>query len=211
MFFSTLFASLSTPVTVASLLASFIIGSFPTGKWIGKLFFSQELESKGSGNIGATNAVRVLGKKAGIFVFLIDGAKGFIPAIGAQILFGAGDLPSLYLSSFMGFAAVLGHCIGPMNGFRGGKGVSTSVGALSVFVPMISFFVPGALIFLILYRSFKAVSAAVLWTFFILSVMAIVLPISQPGQWLTIALTLLIFIRHRSNLERLLLNAENKF
>jgi glycerol-3-phosphate acyltransferase PlsY len=106
-------------------IGSFLVGSIPFGLVIGRLFYRTDIRKSGSGNIGAMNALRTLGKKGAIAVLLLDAAKGVIPVIVVT-----GTLHSHLLESTAALFAVLGHCFSPWLGWRGGKGVATSFGAI---------------------------------------------------------------------------------
>ncbi len=106
------------------LAASFAIGAIPFGVVISRLFFRRDIRSEGSGNIGAANALRTLGKRGAIAVLLLDALKG-----ASAVWLGraaGGDL----LAASAALLAVVGHCYSPFLGFRGGKGVATSFGAI---------------------------------------------------------------------------------
>lgn len=124
-------------------VSAFLIGSIPFGYIIGRVFYGTDIRRQGSGNIGAMNALRTMGKTGAIAVLLLDALKGFIPAFLTLWWFkagGAGHLdidfdPSFppgaqILASLVATAAVLGHCFSPWLRFRGGKGVATFFGAL---------------------------------------------------------------------------------
>lgn len=115
-------------------LAAFLAGSIPFGYLIGRFVYRTDIRTKGSGNIGAMNALRTLGKGGAIAVLVLDGAKGFLPAFllllsppgaFAHLGFGGAMLPA----SIGAAAAVFGHCFSPWLGWKGGKGVATSIGA----------------------------------------------------------------------------------
>jgi acyl phosphate:glycerol-3-phosphate acyltransferase len=105
---------------------SFLIGSVPFGYLIGRLFYRTDLRAAGSGNIGAMNALRTLGKGGGAAVLVLDALKGFAPVFFAASYFRG----SQGLEAVVAAAAVLGHCFSPWLGWRGGKGVATSFGAI---------------------------------------------------------------------------------
>ena len=122
------------------LAVAFLIGSIPFGLIVARLFFKTDIRASGSGNIGAANALRTLGRKAGIAVLLLDAAKGVVAVALAWIAvpllpftstpvpieFAKPDLP---LMPLLGLASILGHCYTPWLRFRGGKGVATFLGA----------------------------------------------------------------------------------
>lgn len=114
-----------TPVWLAVALAAFLFGSVPFGLLIGRLFFRTDIRAHGSGNIGAMNAMRSLGKTGAIAVLLLDALKGFIPVFIAARWSGSGVAAVVVAG-----AAVLGHCFSPWLGWKGGKGVATALGAL---------------------------------------------------------------------------------
>jgi len=107
------------------LVAAFLIGSIPFGYLIGRAFYHTDIRATGSGNIGAMNAMRSLGKRGAIAVLILDALKGFAPVALMQH-FVPGDLAVALAAAL----AVIGHCYSPWLGFKGGKGVATSVGAL---------------------------------------------------------------------------------
>jgi len=114
-----------------ALLFAYLLGSLATSVWISKLFYGIDIRDYGSGNAGATNVFRVLGKKAGIPTMIIDMAKGFAAvkiALFFTELFPLGSNAYINLQLALGAAAVLGHLFPIYVGFRGGKGVATLFG-----------------------------------------------------------------------------------
>ncbi len=111
-------------MTLLAALVGFAIGSIPFGYVIGRLFYRTDLRSHGSGNIGAMNALRALGTAGAIAVLVLDALKGFAPVALAGMLLGP---PA---GAAVAVAAVLGHCYSPWLGWKGGKGVATSFGAV---------------------------------------------------------------------------------
>jgi acyl phosphate:glycerol-3-phosphate acyltransferase len=113
-------------IALAAFVAAFLIGSIPFGYLIGRLFYRTDIRSHGSGNIGAMNALRALGKGGAVTVLLLDALKGFAPTLFV-LWFSAGEQ---MLASVVAAGAVLGHCFSPWLRFKGGKGVATSFGAI---------------------------------------------------------------------------------
>lgn len=111
---------------VATLAGSFLIGSIPFGYIIGRFFYRTDLRKSGSGNIGAMNALRTLGKTGAVAVLVLDALKGALPALLA--LHAPNDPQTL--AAVAATFAVLGHCFSPWLGWKGGKGVATSFGAI---------------------------------------------------------------------------------
>lgn len=118
---------------VLAAIAGFLVGSIPFGYLIGRTFYRTDLRAQGSGNIGAMNALRTLGKAGGAAVLLLDAFKGFVPVSLAHACFqrlGAPATPAATATAIVAGAAVLGHCFSPWLRWRGGKGVATSFGAI---------------------------------------------------------------------------------
>jgi glycerol-3-phosphate acyltransferase PlsY len=103
---------------------TFVLGGIPFGVVVSRLFFRRDLRAEGSGNIGAANALRALGKRGAIAVLVLDALKGALPVIAGRALNGP------ELAAVLAFAAILGHCFSPFLNFRGGKGVATNFGAV---------------------------------------------------------------------------------
>ncbi|MGA8576009.1 MAG: glycerol-3-phosphate 1-O-acyltransferase PlsY [Candidatus Cybelea sp.] len=112
------------PIPIASFLGAFLIGSIPFGYLIGRIFYRIDIRSQGSGNIGAMNALRTLGRGGAVAVLLLDALKGFAPTLWALFFFND------RLAAVIATGAVLGHCFSPWLRWRGGKGVATSFGAI---------------------------------------------------------------------------------
>lgn len=109
---------------------AFLAGSIPFGYVIGRLFYKTDIRHQGSGNIGAMNALRTMGKTGAAAVLLLDALKGFLPAFLALWYFKAGGQGAQILAAIVAAAAVVGHCYSPWLRLRGGKGVATFFGAL---------------------------------------------------------------------------------
>lgn len=114
-------------------LAAYLLGSMPFARWVAQGVFSADLSTKGSGNYGATNALRVVGPAAGAIVLLADLLKGVAAALIPGLLFQ--DLPGIQAISAL--AAVIGHNWSIFNGFSGGRGVATGIGAGLVIYPVV--------------------------------------------------------------------------
>ena len=186
-------------------LTAFFLGSLPFGHWLA-LVRGIDLRNQGSGNTGATNVGRVLGKKWGIFVFVLDLGKGWIAVALAKSV---GNLPETW-SVTVGVFAVLGHVFSPWLGFRGGKGVATSAGILIGLAPWVALGV--ALVWFLAFQMSRTVSVASLCaaTAFPLFVFWL-MPEQKVFQWISIGMTVLVWFRHRDNLKRLFQGKENRF
>ena len=118
--------TLSYSVTLDPLLMipAFFIGSIPFGYLIARFCYGLDIRKAGSGNIGAANALRTIGKTGAAAVLILDALKGFVPVYLVHAYF------TPFATALVAAAAVLGHCFSPWLGWRGGKGVATSVGAI---------------------------------------------------------------------------------
>ena len=188
---------------VLLILSSFFLGSIPFGYLLG-LLKGVDIRRHGSGNVGATNVARVLGKKYGVIVYILDFLKGFIPTFLAAKLFGIDS----WITALVGLAAVLGHMFSPFLGFRGGKGVATASGVLFGISPLLGFIVL-AVWFLTFkrsgYVSLGSIVAA-LFSIFLVGVLNYPFPI----KFLVTITAVLILVKHKSNLERLMEGRELK-
>ena len=186
-------------------LIAFFLGSLPFGYWLA-LLRGVDLRKQGSGNTGATNVGRVLGKKWGIFVFALDLGKGWLAVALAKSV---GNVPETW-SITVGVFAVLGHIFSPWLGFRGGKGVATSAGILIGLAPWVALGV--ALIWFLAFQMSRTVSVASLCaaTAFPLFVFWL-MPDQKAFQWISLGMAVLVWFRHRDNLKRLLQGKENRF
>lgn len=194
---------------IATIVGSYLLGSIPTGYLVGRLK-GIDVRKQGSGNIGATNAFRVLGKTAGAAVLIIDGLKGFtaacwLPILAARLFPGANP-EGLALAG--GFSAVFGHNYTCWLRFKGGKGIATSAGVVMAWAP------------------WACIVALALWGLVALvtryiSVASIAAALSLPATvWLTRknatmtgvmgALSLMAIYKHKGNVQRLIDGTENR-
>jgi glycerol-3-phosphate acyltransferase PlsY len=183
------------------LIASYFIGSIPTALIVGKLAYGIDIREHGSKNPGATNTLRVLGKKAAIFVLIVDILKGAIAAL----------LPRYYHidaeSLYFGLMAVVGHCFPIFAGFRGGKAIATTAGTLliaNIQLLVIAFLTFFLVIFLTKYVFFGSISVG-------LSLLTYSLISSQLGfELIFLLFSLLLIYLHLSNIRNFILGIEPK-
>lgn len=195
-------------INVIAILCAYLIGSIPSGLWIGKIFYKIDIREHGSGNLGATNSFRVLGKKPGIVVTLMDILKGTAATILPLIPFFA-DVSIHPL--ILGGIAVVGHMFPIFAGFRGGKAVATSGGVLLGYTwPL---FVILVLAFLISLKVTKIVSLSSMNVSVVALIYATINFVLTGDFALLILVILLasfIFYRHRSNIKRIKEGTEPK-
>ena len=182
--------------------AAYLIGSIPFGVIVAR-FYKVNLREKGSGNIGATNALRVMGRKAGIITLLGDMLKGST-AVYIAMRFGGYDTALIAAA-----AAVIGHDFNVFTGFKGGKGVATSFGVLLALEPLIAVAALG--IWVVTVAIFRISSLGALASFSAVPIMALLDKQSgRPLLVLTVFLTGLIFFKHMENIGRLLKGEESR-
>lgn len=190
-------------MTIFLVLLCYIVGSIPFGYITVKLFAHIDIRTVGSGNIGATNAGRVLGKWGFLVVFVLDFLKGYVPIKIIHIYYGES-----YLLLLVAFSIILGHMFTIFLKFKGGKGVATGLGifaALDPFATLIGVIVFGFVVILSKMVSLSSIIASVgiavyLWMF---------------SNWIPLNLTvtiivLLIIYRHKDNIIRICHGTENK-
>ncbi|MEK4149816.1 glycerol-3-phosphate 1-O-acyltransferase PlsY [Robertmurraya sp. FSL W8-0741] len=188
-------------MNVIFLLAAYLIGSIPTALIVGKLFFKIDIREHGSNNPGATNTIRVLGKRAGLIVLIVDIGKGALAA-ALPLLFHL-DMEPLTL----GLIAVVGHCFPIFAHFRGGKAIATTAGTLLVVNPwmlLIAYVTFFGVIFITKYVFLGSISVGVallIYSFF------------QPGMGYELIFFLFIvflLFLHRSNIRNFIAHKEPK-
>lgn len=188
------------------LLAAYLIGAFPTSYIVGRLTRGIDLRQHGSGNLGATNAFRVLGWRAATPIFVVDVTKGFLPAFFFPRIDGAEPIG---WTLAYGAAAIIGHMFSIYVGFRGGKGVATGAGVFLALAPL------------------AALGSLLIWTMLVFAtgyvslasiVSAAALPLliglaGAPGAVLALSIALAGFViyAHRANVRRLLRGEEHRF
>ena len=195
------------PLSYAFLALSYLVGATPTSYWVGRALHGLDLREHGSHNLGATNALRVLGWKSALPVVLIDVAKGWIPVAVFSELAGVGFPWALAY----GTAAILGHMFSLWVGFKGGKGMATGAGvflALAPWAVLGGFAVWLALTLPTGYVSLGSVGAA-----FVLPFLVMLSPHEGGGSlvWFSAGLAVFVIWKHRDNLRRLRLGEENRF
>jgi len=200
----------------AALVLAYLLGSIPTAVWIGRWFYGADVRNFGSGNAGATNTFRVLGRSAGIIVTLVDILKGTAAAALANVLMDYGVIHPMQLTMFqiiLGITAIVGHIFPVFAGFRGGKGVATMVGM--IFTIQFEIALVCIVIFFLVVLASKYVSLASLIASLSFPFL-LMLPdfdSTAPDQ-ITILLAFSFFfivaVTHTKNIKRLLSGTENK-
>ncbi len=205
------------------IIVSYLSGSFPSALVIGRLFKKVDVRQHGSGNMGTTNVIRVLGFKYGMLVLFLDISKALVPVLVARTLacLYPGQLDWFYLAAASGLAAIAGHLWPIFAGFKGGKGVASATGVCLVLFPL-----PVGLaiaIFVLVLIASGYVSLASLVASLIMSPSYLL--IGRTGSLasfpsdsadlaafvLCLVLTLAVFVLHRKNIVRLVHGSESRF
>lgn len=189
------------------ILGAYVVGATPTSFWVGRGLSGKDLRKEGSGNLGATNALRVLGWKAALPVLLVDGAKGWAPTALFPLIDGT---PDARWALAYGAATIVGHVFSFWVGFRGGKGVATSSGVFIALAPWALLAAFGVWVTTVLVSRMVALGSILA---------AAILPIAvyltpHEGGDLTLAFTvsLAIFViwAHRANIRRIIRGEESR-
>jgi glycerol-3-phosphate acyltransferase PlsY len=193
-------------MTVLAMIIAYFIGSIPTGLWLGQKFLGTDLREHGSGNLGATNAFRVLGKKWGATVLFLDVLKGLAPVVLLPPMLGLQSQPSTEL--LIGGSAIAGHVFSCFVNFRGGKGVATALGvflAVATWQMLVVLLIGVAIIMITGYVSLASITGALLLPIllYVSSKSALVLLVSC-------VVSTMVLVRHKGNIQRLLNGTENR-
>lgn len=193
--------------TIAALIivivSTYLIGSIPTGLLLGKAY-GIDVRKEGSGNIGATNLYRTVGRKVGIITLVGDCLKGLLPVV----LVKSSSLPPEF-AAWVGLAAFCGHVFSVFLKFRGGKGVATALGVFLALAPLavaIAIALFAVLMFLWRYVSLGSIAAA--------AAMPLAVFFMGGGRTVTTVtfiIALIVIVRHHENIGRLLSGKESKF
>ena len=201
-------------IIAAFLLAAYLIGAIPTAVWVGQYFYGVDVRQHGSGNAGATNTFRVLGKKPGAIVMLVDILKGWAATSLASFLVSLDIISPDNLILFqlvMGVLAVIGHIFPVYVGFKGGKGVATLMGMVLAIHPAAAFICLGIFIVVLLVSKYVSLGSMIAALAFPL---LLLLPRFHPDEPLLIifgfVLSLLVILTHKKNISRLLQGQESK-
>jgi glycerol-3-phosphate acyltransferase PlsY len=204
---------------IVLIIGSYLLGSIPFGLLIVRAH-GKDLRSIGSGNIGATNVSRALGRKWAYVCFVLDVLKGLVPMLVTMLVIKPDSVIALWLWLAVGCAAILGHIFPIYLRFKGGKGVSTSFGVALGLWPyytlcvLLAFLVWIVVVLIWRYVSLASIVASV--TFIIALIAAIILKQDWrftslwPILIAAVAIPVMVIVRHRENIKRLLAGTESK-
>ena len=190
-------------MTAVILILSYLLGAIPNGLIFGKLIWKKDLRNFGSGNIGATNAWRVIGKPAGLLIFALDFLKGLLSVFIAKDFLGE---PLVMILA--GLCAIIGHSFNIFLQFHGGKGVATGLGVIAMLMPEVTaivFLIWLVIVFITRYVSLGSIVAAIF-------VPLLAIFFDEPTEFVMLGALAAVFItiRHKENIARLSRGDENK-
>jgi glycerol-3-phosphate acyltransferase PlsY len=202
-----------------AIVAAYLLGSIPFGLLIAKAH-GKDLRSIGSGNIGATNVSRALGRKWAYFCFVLDVLKGLIPMLVTMLIAKPGGIIPLLLWLVVGCSAIMGHIFPIYVKFKGGKGVATSFGValgLWPYYTICVLFAAGVWVVVVLiwrYVSLASIAASVTFPLVLFLAMIFMPDWAFTNLWpiliTSIAIPVMVIIRHRENIKRLREGTESK-
>jgi glycerol-3-phosphate acyltransferase PlsY len=212
---SNLFSGLSHAFPYWVVIAAYFLGAIPTSFLVGKIFFHTDIRKSGSGNTGATNALRTFGIKAGIVVLAVDVLKGVAAILLAKSM--QNYVTSIYTLNWIvalsGLSAILGHVFSVFLRFKGGKGVATAGGVFLALTPIplvFCFVLFGIIVYITKYVSLGSMLAAGAFLLIELMTQVIFKFNNVPVFLLVCLVVILILVRHKANLHRLMEGNENK-
>lgn len=190
-----------------------MIGSIPTAVWVSKRIYGLDIRDHGSGNAGATNTFRVLGKKAGIGVMIVDMLKGFAAVYLSYLsTHSPGSEQMTNLQVGLGLCAVVGHIFPIWAGFRGGKGIATLFGMILAIHPIVAVSLVAVflvMLFLTRYVSLSSMAASVAFPVLILFIFKDQAP-EMSYKLFAIATACMVVLTHHKNISRLIAGNESK-
>lgn len=196
-----------------SAIGAYLLGSIPTAVWVGKAWYDIDLREHGSKNAGATNTFRVLGKKPGIIVLLIDIAKGAfavsIPLLIVNFIDVSFQKHQDQLQIIAAIFSLMGHIFPVFAGFRGGKGVATSLGIIIGIQPLSAAICFGAFLIVFVISKFVSLGAIVASVCFPI-IVYVLQPESTEMQAFSLVLGTTVILAHRKNIKRLIKGEESK-
>ena len=194
------------------IIFSYLIGSIPTAVWISKYFFNIDIRDYGSGNSGATNTFRVLGKKWGTIVMSVDILKGVI-ATSLYLLIPHYSINELHRTNFMiglGLASVIGHVFPIWANFKGGKGVATLLGMALAIQPAVAACCIGVFLIVLYLTRFVSLSSILAGISFMIFILFIFNAHEPYYRAFAIVVALTVVLTHQKNISKLLNGTESK-
>ena len=200
-------------IIAVSILFAYLIGSIPTAVWVGRAFYNIDIREHGSGNAGATNTFRVLGKKAGIPVLLFDVFKGWLAVQIALLTVDWLLLSNNHYVNFqlsLGIAALFGHIFPIYVGFKGGKGVATLLGLIIAIAPIAALYAIIIFVITLLVTRYVSLSSMIGGFSFPVLIIVVLHTTTISLVIFSMVIAILLLFTHQKNIERLLSREESK-
>ncbi|MGB3948854.1 MAG: glycerol-3-phosphate 1-O-acyltransferase PlsY [Bacteroidia bacterium] len=200
-----------TQHNIILLFVAYLLGSIPTAVWVGKYFYNIDVREHGSGNAGATNVFRVLGKKAGIPVLIIDVLKGlFATLLSTYSNLENNNSELIHFQLCLGLAALIGHIFPVFASFKGGKGIATLLGIIIAIVPSAALIAISVFLITLIGSRIVSLSSMVAALAFPIIIIFIQKTNEIALVIFSISISIIVIITHRKNIVRLLKNEESK-
>ena len=201
--------------SISALILAYLYGSIPTAVWIGQAFYGIDVREYGRGNAGATNTFRVLGKKAGIAVMVLDILKGYTATnlaylIGLSVTGPQDSVQFVNYQLALGVTAVMGHLFPIFAGFRGGKGIATLFGMILAVHTGAALICVLTFVIVLLISKYVSLSSILSGFSFPLSVIFLFQSPIRSVVLYGMCICVLILVTHQKNIERLLKGKESK-
>jgi acyl phosphate:glycerol-3-phosphate acyltransferase len=196
-------------------IAAYLFGSIPFGYLLVRLFRKEDIRSKGSGNIGATNVVRSGAKGLGALTFFLDACKGYLAVlVASRLAFTPGlvPVPPGNAAALAALCAILGHIYTVWLGFKGGKGVATAFGVFVALAPWAA--LAALVVFILIFALSRYVSLGSILGAAAFPIFAFLFPHAEYSSWLTAMIVVapaIIIVKHRENIARLIKGTEYRF
>ncbi len=199
---------------ITGIIISYSVGSIPTAFIFGRLLKGIDIRKFGSGNVGATNALRVLGKRVGIAVLILDILKGVIPILLVQEIASRVNISPDIFRILSGVSCICGHNWTIFLNFKGGKGIATTLGVLiglALKTPGLGVILLLLVLFwLLVFAFFRIVSLASIASALVLPLSTVIFKQSQVIIWASALLAFFVLLRHKSNIIRLFQGKESR-
>lgn len=196
---------------VTKILAAYLLGGVMGGDLMRRLFGGADLRESGSGNVGATNALRTRGAGFALGVLAIDIGKGVLAALALPALPWPPSAAPASLGYLCGLAAVLGHCYPVFAGFRGGKGVATFLGVFGALLPAALPWMLGAFALTVMLTGYVALASLTAAMAAVAQVAVLGSGALSPAGWFALAMLALLAFKHRGNFIRIAAGEEHRF